>query len=53
MTTFHGTKHDDDLNGTTGDDVFDLQKGGNDTPSAMTATTGWTPSSCTATIAPA
>ena len=31
MTVFHGTKHDDDLNGTSGDDTFDLYKGGEDT----------------------
>ncbi len=31
MAIFHGTKHDDDLNGTSGDDTFDLYKGGEDT----------------------
>ncbi len=33
MAVFHGTKHDDNLTGTTGDDTFDLQKGGEDTAS--------------------
>ncbi|HWA91744.1 MAG TPA: hypothetical protein VG889_17025 [Rhizomicrobium sp.] len=31
MTVYRGTKHDDDLTGTTGDDTFDLYKGGHDT----------------------
>jgi hypothetical protein len=29
--TIKGTKHDDDLNGTGGDDTFHLAQGGNDT----------------------
>jgi len=33
MAIFHGTKHDDDLNGTSDNDTFDLYKGGNDTAS--------------------
>lgn len=31
MAIFHGTKHDDDVNGTSGSDTFDLYKGGSDT----------------------
>jgi Ca2+-binding RTX toxin-like protein len=31
MAIFHGTKHDDNLTGTSGNDTFDLYKGGNDT----------------------
>ena len=31
MAIFHGTKHDDDLNGTSGNDTFELYKGGEDT----------------------
>ena len=33
MAVFHGTKHDDNFNESsdTGNDVFDLYKGGNDT----------------------
>ncbi|MBV9992689.1 MAG: hypothetical protein JOZ72_15525 [Alphaproteobacteria bacterium] len=36
MASINGTANDDDLVGTTGDDVFDLSQGGNDTASGAT-----------------